>query len=352
MQPTIIRPLDASRCGSDLVGLIITQEVRIPPSRRAAFHKGHQITPDDLPILATLERDVHAVRLDPDDVHEDCAARRLAELIHGEGMMLRNPVQSRINIAAVRKGLLRVDAAAVLEVNTIDGIGIFTAPDRLPVVPGKIVAGAKIAPVAIPASILDEIADYLASRSGRLLEVKPFLPLVAGVIVTEGLNEKIRERFELSVRKKMAWYGASVLRFDHVTNDAEAVANAAKCQLAEGATLLLSAGGNMMDPLDASIQALPMFDATLVRHGAPAHPGSMFWLGYTDRERVPIVNLASCSMYSRSTVADLVLPWVMAGEQVTSRDLATLGYGGLLDRNMGWRFPPYDEETVDEPDEE
>lgn len=352
MHPFIIRPAEASTCGKHLVGLIITQEVRIPPSRKAAFHKGQQVTPEDLPVLATLDRDVHAVRLDPGDVHEDQAAMRLAELIRGDGMMQRNPVQSRVNIVAERKGLLRVDAEAVFEVNTIDGIGIFTAPDRLPIVPGKIVAGAKIAPVAIPAATIGEIVDYLATRAGPLLEVKPFLPLVAGVIVTEGLSEKIRDRFEISVRKKMGWYGASVLRFDHVTNDVEAVANAAMGQLADGATLLLSAGGNMMDPIDASIQALPLFDASLVRRGAPAHPGSMFWLGYTDRQHVPIVNLASCSMYSKSTVADLVLPWVMAGERVTSRDLATLGYGGLLDRNMGWRFPPYEEEAVDEPDEE
>jgi hypothetical protein len=31
--------------------------------------------------------------------------------------------------------------------------------------------------------------------------------------------------------------------------------------------------------------------------------------------------------------------------------MASIGYGGLLDRDMGWRFPTYDVETVDEPDE-
>jgi hypothetical protein len=108
----------------------------------------------------------------------------------------------------------------------------------------------------------------------------------------------------------------------------------------------------MMDPLDATQQALAEIGASIVRLGAPAHPGSMFWLGHLDDRDIPIVSLASCSMYSRSTVADLVLPWVMAGERVTSADIATIGYGGLLDRDMGWRFPPYDVESVDEPDED
>jgi hypothetical protein len=53
-------------------------------------------------------------------------------------------------------------------------------------------------------------------------------------------------------------------------------------------------------------------------------------------------------MYSKSTVADLVLPAIMAGERVTSNDLAALGYGGLLDRDMQFRFPPYEQDTGDE----
>jgi len=351
MEPVIICPDDVSRLGNELTGLIITQEVNAPQSRRRAFHKGHRIAAGDLPTIAALDHAIHAVRLADDDVHEEDAARFLADLIRGDGLRPRTPVQSRINIIAEHKGLLRVDAEAVIAIDTFTGIGVFTMPDRLPVVPGKIVAGAKIAPVAIPRTTLDEVATYLKGREHPLIRVKPFLPLVTGVVVTEGLNPKIRERFEEVVCTKIGWYGGSVLRFAHVENVPDQVANAANAMLAEGATLILTAGGNIMDPLDASIQALPGFDASLLRLGAPAHPGSMFWLGYTNAG-IPVVNLATCSMYSRSTVADLVLPWVMAGERVTNTDMASLGYGGLLDRNMSWRFPPYDEDSVDEPDEE
>ncbi|HEU0165770.1 MAG TPA: hypothetical protein VFQ54_12060 [Thermomicrobiales bacterium] len=350
MNPVIIHPGTAP--GPDLVGLIVTQEVSNPVTGKRAFHKGHRIAAADLEVISRLDRDLHAVRIDATDVHEDVAGVRLAELIRGDGVTQRNPVQSRVNIVSERKWLLRVDAEAVFTINRHPGIGVFTALDRLPVLPGKIVAGAKIAPVAIPGETLTEIAGYLASRPEPMLRVKPFIPYCVGVIVTEGLSESVRDRFEGVVQRKLRWYGANVLRFEHVPNVAAAIANAADALLADGAELLLTAGGNMMDPLDASIQALPEFDASIVRLGAPAHPGSMFWLGYTNEHEIPVVNLASCSMYSKSTVADLVLPWVMAGEQVTSDDLATLGYGGLLDRNMGWRFPPYDEQEVDEPDEE
>ena len=349
MNPIVIQPNDAIEPGADLVGAVITQEVRQDGARR--FRKGHRISPDDLPVIASLDRAIHAVRLSEADVHEDDAGRRIAALIAGDGLFAREPVQSRVNLVAERKGLARVDAGAVFAINTHGSVGVFTVPDRLPVIPGKIVAGAKIATVAIERAILDEIECLLAGRDEPVLQVKPFLPHTVGVVVTEGLADAVRDRFERAVRDKIAWYGSTVLRFVHIPEHPDAVAGAMRDLMGEGADLILSAGGNMMDPLDASLQALPEIDATITRLGAPAHPGSMFWLGYTDRTEIPIVNLASCSMYSKATVADLVLPWVMAGEHVTANDLASLGYGGLLDRDMGWRFPKYDADSTDERDE-
>ena len=213
-------------------------------------------------------------------------------------------------------------------------------------------AGAKITPIAVSSTVLDEVETILTSFPEPLVTLKPFVPQQVGVVVSEGLLEPVRQRFEQSVRDKMTWYGSTILRFDYVDEDPDAVAGAIRQFEAEGATLILTAGGNMMDPFDASISALPRVGAEVVRYGAPAHPGSMFWLAWSDENNLPIFNVASCSMYSRSTVADLVMPWVMAGERVTPEDLARIGYGGLLDRDMGWRFPQYDVAEVDEPDEE
>lgn len=332
-----------------MIGAIVTHAVRVPGGGR--LRKGQTIEAADLDTLALLDAPIHLVRLDEGDVHEDEAGRRLAALLAGPGLTARDPVQSRVNVIAAHKGLLRVDAEAVHAINRHAPVGIFTVLDRLPVVPGKIVAGAKIATVAMPERILCEIETLIADRGQPVLEVKPYLPHRVGVVVTEGLAEGLRGRFEASVRAKMTWYGSDTLRFDYVANAPDTVAAAIDRLLQDGANLVLSAGGNMMDPLDASILAMPEIGASIVRLGAPAHPGSMFWLAEIAAASVPIVNLASCSMYSKATVADLVLPWVMAGETVTADDLAALGYGGLLDRDMGWRFPNYDLDTVDEPDE-
>lgn len=349
MQPFTLNPpsIDSVPARADLVGVVICEGVRTNGRR---LQKGHRLTEADLALLPALERPVHAVRLEPGDVHEDEAGRRLAAAVGGQGVAPRGPVQSRVNLVATGKGLLRVDGAAVTALNRLDGIAVFTLPDRLPILPGKIVAGCKITPVAVPDTTLTAAEAVARHAPEAVVQVKPFRSRLVGVVTTEGMSEKVRARFQQTVEQKLAWYGSRVLRFEDLMGDPGAVASAVEQMISEGADLILTGGGNTIDPLDATVLALPRIGATMVKFGAPAHPGSMFWLAY--RGDVPIFNLASCSMYSKATVADLILPWIMAGERVTLDDLAALGFGGLLDRGMAFRFPPYDAEEIVESDEE
>lgn len=335
MRPFTIDPATLTS-DIDLSGVILCEEARV--GGRRIFFKGHRLTAGDFSLLQQAERPMHALHLDPGDIHEDDAAIRLAAALAGDGVISKGPVQSRVNLVATCKGLLRVDQAKLMALNLLPDIAIFTLLDRLPVLPGKVVAGVKITPVATAESNLRQ-AEAIASGT-PVIEVKPFLPLKVGIVTTEGMNDKTRSRFRNTVRNKLAWYGASVLAFADLQHDQEAVAQAIEQFISDGADLVLTGGGNTIDPLDATLQALTTIDAELVRFGAPAHPGSMFWLAY--RRETPIFNLASCSLYSKATVADLVLPWIMAGERVTGDDIAALGYGGLLDREMQFRFPPYD----------
>jgi len=344
MQPFTLDPARLDPPGI-LLGAVITEEVKA--NGKKLFRKGHRLSADDLPNLAALDRPVHAVQLEPGELHEDEAGRRLAEAVAGANLEIRGPVQSRYNLVATAKGLLRVDPAAVVALNRLPGIAVFTLPDRLPVLPGKIVTGAKITPVAVPEAVMAEAEALAAARP--VVRVEAFRPLLVGVVTTEGLQGRVRDRFRETVERKIGWYGGRVLRFEDVPNEPAAVAAAMAGFLNDGADLILAGGGNTIDPLDPTLLALPEVGAEMLRFGAPAHPGSMFWLAY--RGPIPIFNLASCSMYSKATVADLILPWIMAGERVADGDLAALGYGGLLDRGMGFRFPAYDEDAADDKDE-
>jgi hypothetical protein len=325
--------------------LVITEDVRVGDRR---IRKGHRVSGDDVPMLADLDRAVHAVVLESGDVHEDDAGARLAAAVAGPGLTIRGPSFSRYNLVANTKGLLRVDAAALLRLNRLPGVAIFTLEDRIPVVPGKIVTGVKVTPVAVAEATLLE-AEAIAAEC-VVVQVVPFQPLRVGVISTEGPDWRVRDRFQASVEQKIGWYGGSVIGFSDLPRDAEVIAAEIERLEREGVDLVLAAGGNTIDPLDPTLRALDVAGAEIVRFGAPAHPGSMFWLAY--RDRLPIFNLASCSMFSKATIADVVLPWIMTGERVEADTLAGLGFGGLLDRGMTFRFPPYDVDGVEETGEE
>jgi hypothetical protein len=324
----------------DRGGVVLPEDVRRGEQR---FRTGHRLASDDAALLAQLDRPVHAVVLEPGDVHEDDAGARLAAAVAGAGVEIHGPKFSRYDLIATSKGLLRVDADALLRLNRLPGVAIFTLEDRLPVVPGADVTGVKVTPISVLEATMRE-AEEIAAAAHPVVQVVPFQPLRVGVISTEGPDWRVRDKFQSAVAQKIGWYGGSVVGYSDIAPESEAIAAEFARLADEGVDLVLAAGGSTIDPLDPTLRALDLAGAELVRVGAPAHPGSMFWLAY--RGDLPIFNLASCSMFSKSTIADVVLPWVMTGERVEPDTLAGLGFGGLLDRGRSHRFPPYDVDGV------
>jgi hypothetical protein len=332
--------------GSKQRGWILAHEVRHADGSRL-FRKGSIIDEDILTRWGDVAPGViHLIEPETGDLHEDEAGARICAVVAGDGIRIKGPVQSRYNLVSERKGLLRVDKELLHRINRIYGVTVFSLLDRQPVLPGKIVAGVKVTPIAVPASSIGEVECLVADAPRAPLVVMPFVRKRVAVLATEGLNDRMRERFRTSVEHKIRWYGSEVQDIRFIGSEPSEIAATLREFLADGADVLLAAGGNTIDPLDPLLLALPEIGAEMVHFGAPAHPGSMFWLARKDN--VPIFNLASCSMYSRATVADLILPLVMTGKQVTSDDIVELGYGGLLDREMAFRFPDYDAEASDD----
>jgi molybdopterin biosynthesis enzyme len=93
------------------------------------------------------------------------------------------------------------------------------------------------------------------------------------------------------------------------------------------------------DPLSPFWDALAARGGIVVRRGVPAHPGSMIWIAALGDAQ--LLGLPTCGMFSLATAADLVLPRLLTGERLTAESLADLGHGGLLTRDMRFRFPAY-----------
>ena len=105
--------------------------------------------------------------------------------------------------------------------------------------------------------------------------------------------------------------------------------------IGKGADVVICTGGMSVDPDDKTPLAIKNTGARIVSYGAPVLPGAMFLLAYYDRieqgrnRRTVIMGLPGCVMYAKRTIFDLVLPRVMADDEVTPDELAALGMGGL-----------------------
>jgi molybdopterin biosynthesis enzyme len=336
-----------STAPADLAGAVLTRDLEVAGERWA---KGMRLSPVDLAALGQAVpvvegRPITVLIPEAGDVHEDDAGRRLAAAIAGPGLRTTEPAQSRVDLRATAAGVVHVRVAVVDRLNAIDPVEVFTVLDGRVVEDGALVASVKIAPHLVAEAVLAR-AEMLAAGTaagGGIVSVAPFRPRRIAAVVKETIRDIARDRFEASIRAKVESLGSALVAIDYVEDATGPVTEALRARArgrgADRADLVLTAGSSSTDPEDPFFLAIAALGGRIVRHGVPAHPGSMLWLGRVGR--VPVIGLPSCGAYSKATAVDLLLPRLLAGEPASIRTVARLGHGGILTRDQRFRFPAY-----------
>jgi hypothetical protein len=321
-----------------LVGRVLCYDVR-DAAGKTVGDKGAVLDRANAEALLTAPWDeLHVIEVEPGDLHEEEAGSRLATAVVGDGVEVKGYAGGQWTLVAARRGLLRVRGEALASVNVQEGIAVFTLFDRQPVNAGETVAKAKVTPLVIAGETL-AIVETLARDANGVMTVDAFRPTVVGAVAPERLEAKQRDRFEAALRQKIDWLGGRLLPLRFGGDAARTVADQLAALRGEGAELLIVAGASALDPLDPVFGGLTLLGGRMERHGAPAHPGSLLWLARWQGHA--ILGMPTCGMFSQATTFDLVLPRILTGEDVGNRELAELGHGGLLSREMAYRFPPY-----------
>ena len=335
MKPIAVRRPEASV--AILADRILCYDVR-DGSGRIVAPKGARLTADSARVvLAAPWDELHVVAGEPGDLHEEQAGDRLARAVTGGGVEVKGYSGGQWTLTATRRGLLRIATAALAEINGHGGISVFSLFDRQPVDVGEIVARAKVTPLLIAEATVVAVERRAATEG--VVRVAAFQPRTIGAVARESREPRPRERCESALRLKIEWLGGRLLPVRFATGTAGLVAAALTDLRDQGAEVLVVAGASALDPLDPVFGALELLGARMERHGAPAHPGSLLWLARWEGR--PVLGMPTCGMFSQATTFDLVLPRLLAGETVGNAELAALGHGGLLSREMAYRFPPY-----------
>ena len=326
----------------DAVGMVLCHDVtQITPGefKGRAFKKGHIIQPEDIPRLLDIGKEhVYVWELKEGFLHEDDAAIRIARAAAGPGVTLSEPKEGKVEFSAAAAGLLKVNSEALYRINEIDQVICATLHSNQTVIERKVVAGTRVIPLIIEEHKILQV-EKICSTYYPLMEVKPFKPHSVGIITTgsEVYQKRIEDKFTPVLRRKFAELGSTVVQQRVVPDSIDMIARAIAEFIGEGVELIAVTGGMSVDPDDVTPAGIKAAGGHIVSYGAPALPGAMFLLAYSGT--IPVLGLPGCVMYHRTTIFDLIVPRILAGETITREDIIKLGHGGLCGNCEKCRYP-------------
>jgi hypothetical protein len=325
----------------DLIGKVLCHDLtRARPASAAGLRKGHRVQETEIALLLRQAWDeLHLLELGKEDLSEEEAGTCLAGAVGGSGVTVKKRPHGKVELIAAHKGLLKVEVAALRRLNGLEGMAVYTLFTNQVVACGETIANAQITPLAVVRSTVKE-AVQIARRVGGLVRVLPFSRWRVGAILTGRVNERDEARFRATLGEKLRWFGCDdLLDVVHLSDDPDQMRKTIQAFHGSGTQLLLIGGGNAMDPLDPVFQGIGAAGARVERHGMPSHPGTLLWIASLGS--MTIIGLPACGMFSHVTVFDLLLPRLLAEGTMSLDELADYGHGGLLNRAMAFRFPPY-----------
>jgi molybdenum cofactor synthesis domain-containing protein len=303
-----------------------------------AFRRGHIICEQDIPVLLDLgKKSIFAWEAQAGEIHEEDAARRMAAAVPVKGARYTEPSEGKVLLIADSNGLFRVDTDLLREINSIGDLTIATLPDHYPAEPGMSLASMRIVPLVTQEKQV--LRAEALCREKNLLALKPYHERTVGVIITgsEVYSGRIADRFEPVLREKLGKYPCRILDITFCDDDVEMIRQAARRQLEAGADFLILTGGMSVDPDDLTPTAIAGLGARVLSHGVPAQPGNMTLVAYL--KGIPILGVPGAAIHLPTTVFDVLLPPVFAGEAIRREDLIRLGEGGLCQLCPQCHFP-------------
>lgn len=305
-----------------------------------AFKKGHIIQPEDIEHLKRLGKEhIYVLELGENEIHENEAARVMAEVLAGEGISYDSDVvEGKIGFKAAVDGLLKINKDALYAFNLLGEVMCATLHDNTPVTKGEQVAASRMIPLTGSRSLVEK-AVTIAGAGIPIVRVLELPHKKAGLVITgnEVFHGRIEDKFEKVLRTKLADLGSEVSSVRFAPDDpATIAAEIANC-LDEGAELIVTSGGMSVDPDDVTRLGIKEAGAIDIVYGTPVLPGAMFLVGKIGE--VPVLGLPACGMFHKITVFDLILPRILVGEKIGREELAAMGHGGFCRNCKHCQYP-------------
>jgi hypothetical protein len=315
-------------------------EIRKGEFKGRAFKKGHVIRHEDICHFHRLgKQHVFIEEEEQGFVHEDEAIKLMANALCGQGIIQENePVEGKLKFYAACDGLLKVETEALSNINLLGDVMCATRHSNTMVKTGDIVAAARAIPLFIDRKIIDQAIRMAQSPTG-VVKILPLKKATVGILITgnEVYHHIIEDQFESILRSKISNIGSEVKEVAFAPDNPDFISGVIKRFLDSGIDLILTTGGMSVDPDDVTRIGVLKSGAEECIYGSPVLPGAMFMIAYIGN--VPVLGVPACGIYHETTMLDLILPRVLAGELIGRKEIAAMGHGGLCLDCPTCRFP-------------
>jgi len=309
----------------------ITQIIK-DEKKGVLFHKGHIVREEDIPALLSVGKEhLYVWEKQEGILHENEGAQILYEICAGEHMHGTEVKEGKIELVADMDGLLKIRRDALVRVNRLGEMMIASRHGDFPVKKGDKLAGTRIIPLVIQEEKMKKAREEAGEEP--IFSILPYHEKKVGIVTTGSEVKKglIKDTFTPVLIGKVSEYPSKILGQTMPGDDKEQITADIKRLIDEGADLVICSGGMSVDPDDRTPGAIKDTGARIVTYGAPVLPGAMLLVAYYEKDgrKVPILGLPGCVMYAKRTVFDLILPRIMADDEIFEDEIAAYGEGGL-----------------------
>jgi molybdenum cofactor cytidylyltransferase len=312
-------PIDAAQ------GAILAHSVQIDGAR---LRKGLTLDAGHIQSLAAAGlEEVTVARMAPDDLHENEAAKVLADALvpnpDAAGVRLTEPFAGRVNLIATGPGIVGLEVAQLEQFNTVHPmITLATVPPFQQMAAGGMVATIKVISYAVPKADVDRAAKVAAS-SIRLL---PPVFETAGLVITDIAGGPSNDKGIRAISGRIEALGMKLSETRVVAHETAALSDA--LAKVSGDVALILTGSATSDINDVAPSAVREAGGQVDRFGMPVDPGNLLFLG--ELAGRPVIGLPGCARSPALNGADWVLSRIACGVKITGADIAAMGVGGLL----------------------
>ena len=316
-------------CIDKALGCILAHSVRLPDGR---LNKGLRIGVAEIAQLRDANlTTVVAARLEPGDVHEDEAAKRVAEFIRGDHVDTADPFTGRVNFSTAVDGVFVADFRKIAKANHIDeGITIATLPPYSRVRASQLVATVKIIPIAVSDASLSNL-EAMATVDRLRLNVYPFQPKRVGLILSRlpGDADKVMAKRREAMATRVNSLSGSLVHLAECAHREDVVAKEICLAQEKDCDIIMVFGASaIIDREDVIPASLTASGGTIVQLGMPVDPGNLLLLGGLDD--TPVIGVPSCAASIKINGFDWILERLFADLPVGRDEIVAMAAGGLL----------------------